>query len=49
MPGLSATLDQIVEKAIANDEIPGAVLLVSHQGRVIHRRAYGSQIGRAHV
>jgi len=43
VPGLSAALDQIVEKAIANDEIPGAVLLISHQGRVIHRRAYGSR------
>ncbi len=42
-PALSATLDAIVEKAVAADEIPGAVLLVSHQGRVIHRRAYGSR------
>jgi len=42
-PGLSAALDGIVEKAIADDHIPGAVLLVSHQGRLIHRRAYGSR------
>jgi uncharacterized protein YbbC (DUF1343 family) len=40
---LSATLDAIIEKAIKADEIPGAVLLVSHQGKVIHRKAYGAR------
>ncbi|MBI3670132.1 MAG: DUF1343 domain-containing protein [Acidobacteria bacterium] len=40
---LGRTLDAIVERSIAADEIPGAVLLVSHQGRVIHRKAYGSR------
>src|SRR5277367_2416303 len=34
-------LDDIVNNAVAHDEIPGAVLLVSHDGRVVHRRAYG--------
>jgi len=43
--GLSATLDAVVEKSIAADEIPGAVLLVSRRGRVIHRQAYGSRAG----
>ncbi|MCL4523930.1 MAG: DUF1343 domain-containing protein [Acidobacteria bacterium] len=40
---LSQTLDAIVEKAIAADELPGAVLLVSHNGKVIHRKAYGNR------
>jgi uncharacterized protein YbbC (DUF1343 family) len=43
IPGLSAALDNIVQKAIAADEIPGAVLLVSHEGRAVHRKAYGSR------
>ena len=36
-------LDDIVKSAVAADEIPGAVLLVSHNGIVVHRRAYGSR------
>jgi len=36
-------LDGVVEKAVAADEIPGAVLLVSHNGTVVHRKAYGSR------
>ncbi|MFZ0414457.1 MAG: exo-beta-N-acetylmuramidase NamZ domain-containing protein [Candidatus Acidiferrales bacterium] len=39
-PNLSA-LDSIVNDAVADDEIPGAVLLVSHRGRVIYRKAFG--------
>src|SRR2546422_8878523 len=39
----SPTLDALVEKAVAAGEIPGAVLLVSHRGRVLHRQAYGSR------
>ena len=36
-----AALDAIVEKAIADDELPGAVLLVGHRGVIVHRKAYG--------
>ena len=32
-----------IEKSIADDELPGAVLLVGHRGRVIFRHAYGSR------
>jgi uncharacterized protein YbbC (DUF1343 family)/CubicO group peptidase (beta-lactamase class C family) len=39
-PSLSV-LDSILEDAVQHDEIPGAVLLVSHRGRVIYRKAIG--------
>ena len=34
---------EAIEKSIADDELPGAVLLVGHDGSVIFRRAYGSR------
>ncbi len=36
-------LDALVEEAIAKDEIPGAVLLVWHDGQTLHRKAYGAR------
>ena len=36
-----AQFDQIIEQAIQEDQIPGAVLLVGHQGQVVYRKAYG--------
>lgn len=38
-----ASLDAILEDAIARDEIPGAVLLVWHNDRIVHRKAYGAR------
>ena len=38
-----AVLDPIINKAIAEQEIPGAVLVVGHDGRVVYRKAYGSR------
>jgi uncharacterized protein YbbC (DUF1343 family)/CubicO group peptidase (beta-lactamase class C family) len=40
--GLSA-LDSILEKAVADDEVPGVVLVVGHRGRIIYRKAFGSR------
>ena len=37
------SLDSIVETAIHNHEVPGAVLLVGHNGRVIYRKAFGER------
>jgi uncharacterized protein YbbC (DUF1343 family)/CubicO group peptidase (beta-lactamase class C family) len=38
-----AAVDAIIEQAIADKNIPGAVLLVGHNGKVIYRKAYGSR------
>jgi len=36
-----AALDGVVQSAIQNHEVPGAVLLVGHEGHVIYRKAFG--------
>ncbi len=36
-------LDTIINDSIAQQQIPGAVLLVGHDGRVVYRKAYGSR------
>ena len=36
-------LDSIIEASIQNHEVPGAVLLVGHDGRVIYRKAFGER------
>ncbi len=38
-----AEVDSIIDKAIADGNIPGAVLVVGHNGAVIYRKAYGSR------
>lgn len=34
-------VDAIIEQAIADGNIPGAVLIVGHNGKVVYRKAYG--------
>jgi len=36
-----AVVDSIVEQAILEKQIPGAVLLVGHNGQVVYRKAFG--------
>jgi uncharacterized protein YbbC (DUF1343 family)/CubicO group peptidase (beta-lactamase class C family) len=40
-PRLRALLDPIMERAVADGNIPGGVLLIGHNGRVVYRRAFG--------
>ncbi len=37
------SVDAAIEQAIRDGNIPGAVLLVGHNGRVIYRKAYGNR------
>lgn len=39
----SPILDSLLDEAVRKDQLPGAVLLVSHRGKLIHYRAYGSR------
>ena len=39
----SKALDKAVQDAIGRGELPGAVLIVGHGGRVVHRKAYGNR------
>jgi uncharacterized protein YbbC (DUF1343 family)/CubicO group peptidase (beta-lactamase class C family) len=36
-------LDSVIEASVQNHEIPGAVLLVGHDGHVIYRKAFGER------
>src|SRR5271169_1302346 len=36
-------VDAVIEQAIADGNIPGAVLVVGHDGAVVYRKAYGSR------
>ena len=36
-------VDSIIRQAIADGNIPGAVLVVGHDGKVIYRKAYGER------
>jgi len=34
-------LDAVIDQAIREDRIPGAVLIVGHNGEIVHQKAYG--------
>jgi uncharacterized protein YbbC (DUF1343 family)/CubicO group peptidase (beta-lactamase class C family) len=36
-------VDAAIEKSVADGTIPGAVLVIGHHGRVVHRAAFGSR------
>lgn len=38
-----AVLNPIINEAIAQQQIPGAVLIIGHDGQVVYRKAYGSR------
>ena len=39
----SAALDAQMQQAVGNGLIPGGVLLVGHDGKIVHRKAYGQR------
>ena len=39
----SAALDAQIDQAVRTGLIPGAVLLVGHDGKIVHRKAYGQR------
>jgi uncharacterized protein YbbC (DUF1343 family)/CubicO group peptidase (beta-lactamase class C family) len=43
VPAHLSSVDAVIDKAIADGNIPGAVLVVGHDGAVIYRKAYGSR------
>jgi uncharacterized protein YbbC (DUF1343 family)/CubicO group peptidase (beta-lactamase class C family) len=38
-----AVVDAVINDAIAQQQIPGAVLIVGHNGQIVYRKAYGSR------
>jgi uncharacterized protein YbbC (DUF1343 family)/CubicO group peptidase (beta-lactamase class C family) len=40
----SVALDAAVEQSVRDGLIPGAVLVVGHDGKIVHRKAYGSRV-----
>jgi uncharacterized protein YbbC (DUF1343 family) len=48
-PDPFAATDAAIQQAIVDHEIPGAVLLVGHAGKVVHRKAFGSRALEPHT
>jgi uncharacterized protein YbbC (DUF1343 family)/CubicO group peptidase (beta-lactamase class C family) len=42
-PPKLSDVDAVINQAIAKDELPGAVLVVGHRGRIVYRKAYGER------
>ena len=38
-----ANIDAIMDKAVADGNMPGGVVLIGHNGKVVYRKAYGSR------
>ena len=38
-----SAVDALLQKAVADHQIPGAVVIVGHNGRVVYRKAFGSR------
>ena len=36
-------IDPIIDEAIAQQQIPGAVVIIGHDGQIVYRKAYGSR------
>lgn len=36
-------IDRLVTDAIQKDQLPGAIVVVSHEGQIVHQKAYGSR------
>ena len=36
-------LDNVINQAVRDDKLPGAVVSIGHQGKVVYRKAYGSR------
>ena len=39
----SPDLDAVIDQAVRSQLIPGAVLIVGHEGKIVHRKAYGNR------
>ena len=39
----AAAVDQQMERAVQDGLIPGAVLMIGHNGQIVYQKAYGSR------